>query len=218
MNQQNNISESAPVPIIEIEPEFAGFTPQEFIIDPVGYFEREGKNIKKGERMLDEQGVVREDPTAVKDFPVWKDAEGAEIQTVGKRVNANKGAMAKSGNPFYEYEVMQKVGQMKLPVARLVAKAEQSGVYLIVMERIPGVRWSELDSLNLRGQGYSVEDIVNLRKQAEQVMNDMKIKFELAGFVRGWKLKDMVMQIDVANKKVAGMVPTDWERTKFTSI
>ena len=43
----------------------------------------------------------------------------------------------------------------------------------------------------------------------------MKSLFEQSGVVRGWKLKDMVFQIDVENKKVISVVPTDWERTKI---
>ncbi len=83
------------------------------------------------------------------------------------------------------------------------------------MERIPGVRWSERDSLNLKEKGYSDEDIQQLMNSAEQKMNDLKIQFEQAGVMRGWKLKDMVFQIDIENKKIVRLVPTDWERTKI---
>ncbi len=83
------------------------------------------------------------------------------------------------------------------------------------MERIPGIRWSEKDNLNLKDRGYSDEDIAILMTEAEQKMMELKIQFEEAGIVRNWKLKDMVFQIDFENKKVTSMIPTDWERTKI---
>ena len=64
--------ESTPESFIKIEKEFEDFIPEEFLNDPVGYFEKEGQNIKQGEKKFDETGRIREDPTAVKDLPVWK--------------------------------------------------------------------------------------------------------------------------------------------------
>ncbi|MFA6601504.1 MAG: hypothetical protein WCT02_01395 [Candidatus Paceibacterota bacterium] len=214
-NTQNNAREDAPKPKVEIEPEFAAFMPQEFLDDPAGYFEREGKNIKTGEIKYDEAGAVREDPTAVKDLPVWKNAEGTEIQTVGRRVNTAKGAVGESNDPFHEYKILERLAQMGLAAAKPIAKAEQSGTHIIVMERIPGLRWSERDSLNLKKRGYSDEDIAALMAEAEQRMSELKTQFDEAGVVRGWKLKDMVFEVDVENKKITSMVPTDWERTKI---
>jgi hypothetical protein len=212
---QNNAREDAPKPKVEVEPEFVAFVPQEFLDDPAGYFEREGKNIKIGEIKYDEFGAVREDPTAVKDLPVWRNDEGVEIQTVGRRVNAAKGAVGESGDPFHEYKLLERLAQMKLPAARPIAKVKQAGTHIIVMERIPGLRWSEKDSLNLKEKGYSDEDIAALMAEAEQKMNELKAQFDEAGVVRGWKLKDMVFEVDVENKKITSMVPTDWERTKI---
>lgn len=212
---QNNTYENAPKPKVDVEPEFTDFVPQEFLNDPAGYFEREGKNIKRGEIKYDETGRVREDPTAVKDLPVWRNTEGAEIQTVGRRVNIAKGAVGESGDPFHEYKILERLAQMGLPAAKPVAKAEQAGVHIIVMERIPGLRWSERDSLNLKEKGYSDEDVSALIAEAEQRMSELKTQFDEAGVVRGWKLKDMVFEVDVENKKIASMVPTDWERTKI---
>lgn len=97
----------------------------------------------------------------------------------------------------------------------LSVSAEQDGTHIIVMERIPGIRWSERDSLNLKENGYSDEDVTSLIAEAEQKMGELKIQFEKLGVIRGWKLKDMVFQIDVENKKIVSIVPTDWERTKI---
>jgi hypothetical protein len=215
LNPQNNTQENAPKPKIEIESEFIAFVPQEFLNDPVGYFEREGTNIKTGEIKYDETGKVREDPTAVKDLPVWRNTEGAEIKTVGRRVNAAKGTVGESGDPFHEYKILERLAQMGLPAAKPIAKAEQSGTHIIVMERIPGLRWSEKDSLNLKEKGYSDEDIAALVTEAEQKMGELKAQFDDAGVIRGWKVKDMVFEVDVENKKIISMVPTDWERTKI---
>ena len=46
-------------------------------------------------------------------------------------------------------------------------------------------------------------------------MEELQSQFEEAGITRGWKLKDMVFDIDVENKRIVGMTPTDWERTKI---
>ncbi len=214
-NPQNNTYESVPASKVEIETGFAEFIPQEFLDDPAGYFEREGKNIKKGEIKYDESGAVLEDPTAVKDLPVWKNAEGAEIQTVGRRVNTAKGVVRESGDPFHEYKILERLAQIGLPAAKPIAKVEQAGTYIIVMERIPGLRWSEKDSLNLKEKGYSDEDIAALMAEAEQKMSELKAQFDEARVIRGWKLKDMVFEVDIENKKITSMVPTDWERTKI---
>ncbi len=214
-NPQNNIPENAPKPKVEIEPEFIAFVPQEFLDDPTGYFEREGKNIKTGDIKYDSIGVVREDPTAVKDLPIWKNTEGMEIQTVGKRVNTTKGAVGESGDPLHEYKVLEQLSQMGLPASKPVAKAEHAGTHIIIMERIPGLRWSEKESLNLKEKGYSDEDIATLMNEAEQKMSALKTQFDAAGVIRGWKLKDMVFEVDIENKRIASMVPTDWERTRI---
>lgn len=214
-NPQNNIQENIPTLKVEVESEFAGFVPKEFLNDPVGYFEQEGKNIKTGEIKHSKTGTVQEDPTAVKDLPVWKNEKGLELQAVGRRVNIAKGAIAESGDPFYEYKILEQLAQMGLPAARPIAKAEQNGIHIIITERIPGLRWSERDSLNLKEKGYSDEDIAGLMAEAEQKMNELKKQFDEAGVVRGWKLKDMVFQIDIENKKIISLMPTDWERTKI---
>ncbi len=215
LDPQDNTQEGAPTPRVEVKPEFTTFVPQEFLYDPVGYFETEGKNIKEGKIKRDEEGRVREDPTAVKDLPTWKSAEGVELQTVGRRVNTAKGVVGESGNPFHEYEILEQLAQMGLPAAKPVAKAEQAGIHIIVMERIPGFRWSERDSLKLMDKGYSDEDITRLMADAEEKMNKLRVRFDEAGVFRSWKLKDMVFDIDIENKRIRSIVPTDWERTKI---
>jgi hypothetical protein len=202
--------EAISTPKIEIAPKYQEFIPDEFTNDPLGYFESEGKNIKTGERKIDEGGVVREDPTAVKDLPGWKNNQGEEIHTVGRRVNISKGNVGESGDPFYEYKILERLQEMGLPAAKPVAKAEQGENHLIVMERIPGTRWSERDTLKLKENGYSA-----LLREAENKMNELQDIFTKKGVIRGWKLKDMVFQIDVENRKMLSITPTDWERTKI---
>lgn len=210
---KNNTEENISLPKVEVEPEYAEIVPQEFLNDPAGYFEREGKNIKSGEIKYDESGIIRDDPTAVKDLPVWKNAEGTEIQTVGKRVNSAKGAIGESDDPFYEYKILKLLAQMGLPAAKPIAKSEQANNHIIVMERIPGLRWSEKDSLIFAEKGNTHEDFTSLLSQAEEKMNELKVRFDGAGVIRKWELKDMVFQIDIENKKLISVVPTDWERT-----
>ncbi|MEN9852693.1 MAG: hypothetical protein RI996_636 [Candidatus Parcubacteria bacterium] len=212
---QNKSQEIVPASRVEVETDFSDFVPQEFIQNPTEYFEREGKNIKLGEIKIDEDGKVREDPTAVKDLPVWKNSEGKEIQIVAKRVNIVKGAVGESGDPFYEYKILEHLAQLRLPAARPIAKAEQGGIHIIVMERIEGIRWSEKDSLALKEKGYSDGDISNIMTEAESEMNKLKVKFDQAGVIRKWKLADMIFQLDIENKRILNVVPTDWERTKI---
>jgi hypothetical protein len=105
---RNFFQEMASLPKVEMEPEFIGYAPAEFLKAPVEYFEREGKNIKSGEIKYDDNGRVREDPSAVKDLPAWKNQEGKEIQVVSRRINVTKGKVGESGDPFYEYKILEK--------------------------------------------------------------------------------------------------------------
>lgn len=207
--------EEEPKARIEIESSYEQFVPAEFRDDPAGYFEREGKNVKVGEIKHDETGRVREDPTAVKDLPAWHDQEGNSLDTVARRVNIEKGEIGKSGDPFYEYKVLELLRELRLPAAKPVAKAEQRNNHLIVMKKIPGIRWSEKNVLHLREGGYSDEDIKDLKSQAEEQTAELQRRFEEAGIMRGWKLKDMVFDVDVEGKRVRKITPTDWERTKI---
>ncbi len=198
---------------IEVEPGLDGFVPEEFRQNPVEYFDNKGQNIKSGEIKRDETGRVREDPTAVKELPVWTDANGQELRTIGKRVNIEKGKVRESGDPFYEYKIMETVTGVGLPAPRPVAKAEQQGMHLIVMEKVQGIGWYEKDALKLKEKGYSDEDVENLKRQAETMMTELQRRFEEAGIIRDWKLKDMIFDIEA--KRIKGIVPTDWERTKI---
>jgi hypothetical protein len=203
-------------PWTEAEQEYGRFVPNEFKADPLGFFERQGQNIKPGGVEVDEQGVVREDPTAVKDLPAWEDEKGKKLLVVGKRVNVSKAQVGKSGDPFYEYWVMKKVKEKGLPVADLVARAESGNERLIVMKAIPGTRWSERAKLQLQERGYTKAEIDGLIDQSKRMMAEMEQKFLAAGVIRSWKLKDMVFDVDIDNKKVLKITPTDWERTKIT--
>ncbi len=217
MNYENSTSgrQEAITPKIDIEPGLNDFIPEDFKKDPIKYFEEKGVNIKSGDIKQDESGRVREDPTAVKDLPVWRNQDGLELHTVGKRVNTAKGNVGESGDPFYEYKVMEVIQELGLPCPRPVSKVEQGGNHLIVMERVPGFRWADKDTLNLDQKGYSSDDIKSLYDQAEVMLRDLHSRFEEAGITRGWKLKDMIFNIDIENKKIISIVPVDWERTKL---
>ena len=207
--------ESEPKARIEVEPGFDDFIPKEFKQNPIKYFENRGRNIKSGEIKRDETGRVREDPTAVKELPVWTNPSGQELRVIGKRVNIEKGEVGKSRDPFYEYKIMEMVNSVDLPAPRPIAKVEQNGVYLIIMEKVPGIGWYEKNALKLKEKGYSNEDIENLKRQSETIMRELQQRFEEAGIVRDWKLKDMIFILDIENKRIRTVVPIDWERTKI---
>ena len=144
---------SEPKAKIEVEPGLDDFVPEEFRQNPVKYFENKGQNIKSGEIKRDETGRVREDPTAVKEFPVWTNTNGQELRTIGKRVNIEKGRVGESGDPFYEYKIMETVTGVGLPAPCPVAKVEQQGTHLIVMEKVQGIGWYEKGALKLKEKG-----------------------------------------------------------------
>jgi hypothetical protein len=201
------------IPKVEINEGYEEFVPVDFKLNPLSYFETHGANVKPGEVQHDETGRVKEDPTAVKDLPTWQNSHGEQIQTVGKRVNVQKGKVAEAGDPFYEYNVMEYVRSKNLPAPKTIARASEGSSHLIVMERVQGVRWT--DRKLLKEHGYTKEDIEQLTKQAENKMAELKRKFDENGIIRGWKLKDMVFDIDFANKEIKSITPVDWERTKI---
>lgn len=200
--------------IIEIESGYENFFPEDFKENPIGYF-KSGQNIKSGEIIRDEKGMVREDPTAVKELPVWIDENGNKLQVIGKRVNVEKSRVGKSGNQFYEYEIMQIINKINLPCPKPIAKISQEDQYFIIMEKVGGFVWNEESELKLKDAGYSDEDIKSLKVQAQVLLDELKQKFEQAGIIRTWALKDMIFDIDLENKKVNKITPTDWERTKI---
>lgn len=216
MSFENPTSEEAiPQSKVEVESSYEVFVPEEFKQNPLGYFESQGKNIKSGEVKRDETGRVREDPTAVKELPMWADGNGNELHTIGKRVNIEKGKVGESGDPFYEYRVMKIVSEAGLPTPRPIAKVEQSGAHLIVMEKVQGIGWYDKDAMRLKEKGYTDQDIETLKRQAEEQMSKIQARFEEAGVQRGWKLKDMIFDIDIEGKTIRGITPVDWERTKI---
>ncbi len=208
-NEQNKTS-------IEIHQEFAGYVPDEFKQDPFSYFETHGTNIKQGEIQYHTDGSVSEDPTAVKDFPVWQNENNDALYTVAKKVNLEKGMINKTDDPFYEYMVMEYVRSKGLPCPRPIVKvSDGKNGHLIVMERAPGLRWSYRHSLVK--QGLTDDEVDGLHKKAEAMMLDLQKEFEQKGIMREWKLSDMVFDIDIANKDIRSLTPVDWERTKISS-
>lgn len=202
-------------PKIIIEAGYNNFVPNEFKCDPFGYFERNGQNIKSGEVKLDEMGVIKEDPTAVKKIPAWMDEKGDKLEIIGKKVNTEKGKVGESGDPFYEYKIIKIVNNIGLPAPKPVAQIEQNDAYLFLMEKIEGIGWNESSMAELVEKGFSNEDIQILIQRGEEQMNELKKRFEEVGIIRSWKLKDMIFDIDFKNKKINKITPTDWERTKI---
>jgi len=196
--------------------EIRKFVPPEFQSDPFSYFERSGINIKKGKVKRDETGKVREDPTAVKDM-VWQAEDGSQLNVVGKRVNREKAQIAKTGNPLHEFEVLTRAAEFDLPCARPIAHAEQNGEHLLIMEKIEGFRIANSREIKtaLKDHNFSQKDIEDLKEQATTIMDDLKKRYEAAGILRSWALKDMVVEIDFESKKIISLIPTDWERTKL---
>lgn len=199
---------------VESKPETESFVPEEFKNEPIKYFEDKGKNVKSGEIKHHEDGTVREDPTAVKDFPEWENPSGEKIKVVGKRVNAEKAQAGQTGDPFHEYKVMELVTEAGLPAPQPIAKAEQNNQYLFVMERATGIRWNERIQV-LRDGGMSEEDIENWQQKAREKMQALGDVFEEYGIKRGWKEQDMIFDIDEQTKEIKKITPTDWERTKI---
>lgn len=207
--------ENPPRPNIEIETGFQSFVPEDFQADPIKYFEEKGINIKSGEVQTDEEGKVREDPTAVKELPVWTNSEGQKLSIVAKRVNVEKSQVGETGDPFHEYKIMEIAREFDLPAPKPIAKVEQQGNHLILMEKVNGFRWTEKDAEALKEAGLTEEDKSSLLAEAEKLMSELEGRFSEVGLVRKWKLKDMIFDIDMETKTLRSITPTDWERTKI---
>jgi hypothetical protein len=203
-------SESHKTIHVEIEPGYESFVPDIFVTGPVEYFEDVGRNIKPGEIKRDDEGNVKEDPTNVKELPVWHDANGTELHTVAKRIDPKKGCIAPLTGTFHEYDAMKIVNNAGLPSPKPIVKVEDGKFCLIVMEKIEGISWYDKQALALKQKGYSDEEILNLYHQAEETVDALKKQFEEAGISREWQMKDMIFDIDVDQKKIRGMIPTDW--------
>jgi hypothetical protein len=191
---------------VEVEQGYEAFVPDVFSREPVQYFESVGQNIMSDVGA----GVAKKDPTSVKVLPVWTDADGNELHTVAKRINPLLSCPGDQQNRFHEYEVMKIVNRAGLPAPKLIAKAEQDGFCLIVMEKIIGISWYDKQAFALKEKGYSDAEILELYHQAETVVDELKRRFEEAGIQREWKMKDMIFDIDIEQKHIRGMVPTDW--------
>jgi len=205
---------------IEVEPDFENFVPEEFKQDPITYFEKKGMQIKPGGVVVDKTGKIREDPTAVRTF-VWQDAQGNQINVVIKKVNIRKGQVMKSRDPFYEYKVMKLVHELGLPTARPIASVIQvrngETHYFIVIEKVGGFSWYEREIVasKLKEKGFSDQEIENLRREAQNMMENLKRRFEEIGIIRGWKLQDMIFDIDFETGRIRKIIPVDWEKTKI---
>lgn len=203
---------------IEVESGYEDFIPKEFLADPMGYFESYGENIKSGEIIYNESGQRKEDPTKVKELPVWADKNGNQLNVIGKRISIGKGEMGRTENPFHEYDVMKILGTIGFPTSIPVAKVAHDGIYLLVMEKVSGIGWYEFEKKLpfFREQGFSEEIVRELKKQAEEQMQKVKEELEEAGVDKGrWKLNDMIFDIDIENKRIRNVVPVDWERAKI---
>lgn len=196
---------------------FSNFIPDSFKEDPFSYFEKEGRKIKEGDVKFDESGEVKEDPTAVVDFPVWQDDSGNCLELVAKRVNIKKAQISREDDPFYEYRVMEIVRHLNLPCPTPILKVRKGSDCMIVMEKVKGFRLVGKDLEELKSR-INPDKIPKLKSKAEDMMADLKKRFEDAGIIRGFKLTDMILDFDFSdenNPTIKSMTPVDWERTKI---
>lgn len=214
----SDIENQSEEPSVVIEEGYEDFIPEEFKDSPFEYIKNNGRRIKKGEVEYKEDGLtVREDPTAVLDLPPWKNSSGEVLDTVVKIVNPEKSQIAKSGNPFYEYDVMKIVKKLGFSSPALIAKIKQGDKFAFVMEKAKGYRLvgDDLEELKER---LTQEEINVLKPQAENMMFDIQRKLEEFGIYRTVKLTDMIVDIvfsDSESPRIIGLTPIDWERTRI---
>ncbi|MEK7583259.1 MAG: hypothetical protein AAB483_02565 [Patescibacteria group bacterium] len=195
--------------------------PDEFLNDPFGYFEREGKNTRPGDKVRYVEGIVARNHRAVRDLPDWKLKDtDIPVRVVGKKVNLQRHQIGETQNPLHEFEIMTHIQEHHLPCARPLARIEKDGQHLLVMERLEGERlFVEKEGVadeakqNLIRHGFSLQDIDEIVTQATMEMAELSLKFEEEGIIRPWHLKDMIVKIDFEHKKVISVTPVDWERT-----
>ncbi len=96
-------------------------------------------------------------------------------------------------------------------MAKPIAKIEEGDIFIFLSEKIDGLRWSEKEEL----KDWTEEEKKQILDDAEREMGRLKKLFEKKGVQRTWKLKDMVFHIDFEKRKLKGLTPTDWERTKI---
>jgi hypothetical protein len=215
MDREIPSQEKQPKIKFETEAVFKGMEPEEFLNDPFEYFDTRGTNIKSGEVQYDESGNATEDPTATKDLPDWLDENNIPFGVVGKKVNIEKSQVAKTENPFHEYEVMKIAKEFGLPAAEVVAKISRGSEHLILTKKVEGIRWVDGALQTLLDAGFSPDEVDTLLSEAGEQMTELAEVFASVGISRNWKHKDMIFHVDIPNKKLLGITPTDWERTKI---
>ncbi len=209
-NQENK-------PELYIESQYNDFLPEDFRDNPQRYIEERGENIKSGEIKYRANGSVREDPTASKFLPEWRNNQGETIQPVSKKVNLEKvrtrteAGVEKFEDPLLEYKMMSLCQILDLPSAKPIGFVEQGDNSFTLMERVRGYTWTKRDKEVLGKLGLTTEDEGPIQRQIEEHMSAFKEKLEEFGIYRKWKHKDMVFGLDVGLKTVTGIVPVDWE-------
>lgn len=193
---------------ILIEQGFEDRLPSDFLSDPFAYVAQHGVQVKEGEPTIDDNQVVREDPTAVLDLPL------GDTQVVVKRVNSQKGEIKKRDNVYHEYEVMLEVIKRGLKTAQPIAYIDGGTQQMFLMEALPGTRWiKQTKRLLKKEHGYSDEDLAFISYQIQEKATEMeKIYAEQGVFRNRWKEQDMIIDLDVERKRVLGITPIDWER------
>ncbi len=194
----------------EFGEEYASLVPPELKQDPLGYFERFGIPMKGGEKKYDKKGSLRDDPSAVRQLPDWK--EGDRIVTpVAKKTNRGKSMLKETGEPLYEYNLLLYIQSLGLPAPKPIGFFENEQESIFLMEKANGYTKKELDVVISE---WGAEDIQQLKKDTEREMANLQKLFLANNLERSWKLNDMVFQVDVVNRRLTGLIPTDFERTR----
>jgi len=195
---------------LELEGLLEPFLAPAFVADPMKYFHEHGSAVRAGDVTYDEAGRITDDPTAVADFPVWRNHRGEEIRVVCKRVNRHKSGVRRSGDPFYEYRVLQLVRELGFVTARPLARIGQRGDYFIVTEKVEGLRWVRRWDGGLKKSARA-----RIRAEAETIMLRLEAALAGAGVRRPWNIKDMILQLDPGTYAVQAVIPVDWERARL---
>lgn len=169
--------------------------PQRFIDDPIMFFYNHGINIKAGETQFDENGVIKDDPNAVKNIP--------ELGIVGKKINREKGKIKKTGMLFYEVIIMEYLRQKGLVAPTVVGIFEGDEEAIFFTKKIVGTRGVEI---------LMTENAV-LIEQATLLCEVLNQQYAKVGIERKFEMKDMIFEMD--NGKVVSVMPTDFEKTKI---
>lgn len=194
----------------EFGEEYAPLVPLELRQDPLGYFERLGTPMKGGEKKYDKKGSLRDDPGAVRQLPDWK-AKDRIVTPIAKRANRGKSMLKETGEPLYEYNLLSYIQSLGLPAPKPIGFFENEQDSIFLMEKVAGYTKKELD---VAVSEWSVGDINQLKQDTERAMTELENLFLVNGLQRSWKVNDMVFQIDVANRRLARLIPTDFERTR----